>query len=128
MQVNERLFIDAVRYGDGSLVVRVIPQIVTDEGRVVGDSGFHEVSVAESVAVARGVENGRTDGEWGNREVEQVVLADQVMLTPMVPPVPGMPEVRDAEGNVLQAAVPGTEMVPATYGPRFGSITTIAWR
>ena len=127
MNVSQRLFIDSVEYGGNGLIIKVIPQVVDERGAIVGASGMELVTVPESDAIARGAANGRSDGEWGNTEVGQIVLAEQILDRPANPGLPAITEIRDQQGNIIRAARAEVPAVAATYKPRFGDVTTIAW-
>src|SRR5689334_12199335 len=88
MNVTPRLLVTSVQYNNDGLVnITVVPQLLSDDGTVVGSSSLRAISVLETAVSAFGVANGRGDGEWGNREIEQTLLAQT--KAPQMPPPEG---------------------------------------
>ena len=133
-----RLRVKWVTYrDDGSLAVAVVPEVMSDAvmsdadgtlGDVIATMSQDVVSFAEADAIARGVENGRTDSEWGNTEIEQLLLAAEITGTKLVPGRAAMPAVVDpTTGDVLRDALPATDAVVRSEGPRFPGVTAVVW-
>ncbi len=82
MEVSQRLFINHVVYNhDKTVTIGVIPQLVDGQSKVVGSAPIEWVNTREESMIALGAQNGRTDGEWGNREVEQTIFAQEELVT-----------------------------------------------
>ena len=132
MNVTKGVRIESVQYwASGPVQVVLTPLWLADDGSVVGTSGQESVSTTRDALTRRAVANGRADGQWGDKEVEEEVrIATRTemhhekvtrTITTMV-----------ASSDPTEAAVEKTEkvttdeMVPRTT-LRFADVTEIRW-
>lgn len=129
MANHKRLHVHWTRYdADGLITVSVETQTVTEEGVILASYDTQTLSFPEADAIAKGVENGRIDFEWGNTEIEQIVLASEITGLKVIKGFPAIPAVvNPATGEIIREAI---EEIPDTYlteGPRFPDVTEVTW-
>jgi hypothetical protein len=130
MEYTDRLAVRTTSFTDrGQITIRLEEELVGADGRVRPQNIFHDVQAPEADAIELGKRNGRTDGEWGNREIEQLIRADRVVDQPAMPAMPPRPPIVDRDGvTELRPAAPATEATEPTFKPRFADGIAIQFR
>ena len=74
MNVTKGVRIESVQYwASGPVQVVLTPLWLADDGSVVGTSGQEGVSTTQDALTKQAVANGRADGQWSDKEVEEEV-------------------------------------------------------
>lgn len=126
MQVTRRLCVLRTSFGQGTFDLRLQSHLVDERGEIVGRDDIESISDQEDALTKLGVDHGRTDGEWGNREVERFIREAKTIDDPGRPSQPAVPEIREG-GRVIREGLPAVEGKDPTYKLRFGTVETISF-
>lgn len=124
-----QVVIDWVRYDSKDVTVQAHVEAVDKAGSRIGyvlSSMTHVFP--ESDLIIAGKSNGRKDKEWGNAEIEKVILAAPITGAKVLRGHAGQPAIVDfMTGDVIREAVEPRPSVIVQEGLHYEGITAIIW-